>query len=143
MSCEVSYVSKFDSKHGHQTGTLHSLSYIFIRLAQLGKIIQDQYGPKICHSWHYKKYFGLKIKSKMFQIYFAHSVQRFQPFTHIYTFYAATCYWLLLYFMMVCLKYLTVFYHFCKLLLSFTNSYHFLDKLYFSFPDLSSQQRRC
>ena len=64
-----------------------------LRLAQLGKTMHDQYGLKICHTWHYKKYFRLKIKSKMFQIYFAHSVQRFQPFTHIYTFYAATCYY--------------------------------------------------
>ena len=64
------------------------------------------------------------IKSKMFQIYFPHSVQRFQPFTHIYTVYGAACYCQLDYFVMLRSNYLAVFYNYCKSLLIFTNSYH-------------------
>ena len=101
------------------------MKHIKFRLAHLGKTMQDQYGPKICHTRCYKKYFGLKIKSKMFQIYFPHSVQRFQPFTHIYTVYAAACYCQLNYFLTLRSNYLAVIYHYCKSLLSFTNSYHF------------------
>ena len=49
---------------------------INIRLAQLGKTMQDQYGPEICHTWHYKKLCELKKKSKMSWFYFAHELGR-------------------------------------------------------------------